>query len=157
MADASGALAGACYRGMRTGSGSSCRGTPVATGPRVLPAPWTPYSSPFDFPGISVWLVLQLSSEVVTAWWARPPGARMHAALAAPPCCIRRHSHAGTLQLLLSAGGERREGECRIHTTALPLRCFMGCTAGPPPRCPCLLTRSSGCARVQGGALSLRE
>ena len=54
--------------------------------------PGTPYSSPSDFPGISVWLVLQLSLEAVTLGDstaaqcppARPPGARMHAALAAP-------------------------------------------------------------------------
>ena len=123
------------------------------------------------YSGISVWLVLQLSSEAVTvndstATWcppASPPWSKdacsVGCASSARVLLSSTHcqSHAGTLQLLLSAAGERREGGRRIHTTAPTLRCFLGCTAGPPPRCPCLLTRASGCACIRGGALSLRE
>ena len=109
--------------------------------------------------------MLQLSLRAVTvndstATWcqpARPRGARMHAASAAPRVlhflfsCVRCRNHAGTLQLLLSAAEERRKGGCRIHTTALPLRCFLAAQLAHPLGAP-------ACSRTQSGcALSLRE
>ena len=127
----------------------------VATEPQVLPAPRTSYSSPFDSPGISVWLVLQLSSEAVTRMTALPPGARRQGPLE-QGCMQHRLRHvcssfrsavfvAATMPVRSSSCCQPLESAAKVGAafTPLPYRCAPSWAAqlAPPSRCPCLPTR----------------
>ena len=126
---------------------------------QVLPAPRTPYYSPFDFPGISVWLVLQLSSGVDTAWCppARPPEAGMHAASAASHnknLSTRVVSVATAMPVRSSSCCQPLESGAKVNAafTPLPYRCAASWAAQLAH-----LLGAPACSRAQAAVRAFKE